>query len=59
MKNIEIGRLSYKPGDCARWVGFDAYALNEEAAAGGARIIVNPELATTGYAFDQQHAHKG
>ncbi len=26
-------------------------ALNEEAAAGGARIIVNPELATTGYAF--------
>ncbi|MCL6480068.1 MAG: carbon-nitrogen hydrolase family protein, partial [Peptococcaceae bacterium] len=29
-------------------------ALNEEAAAGGARIIVNPELATTGYAFESR-----
>ena len=28
--------------------------LNEEAAAAGARIIVNPELATTGYAFESR-----
>ncbi|SHJ70875.1 carbon-nitrogen hydrolase family protein [Desulfofundulus thermosubterraneus] len=28
--------------------------LNEEAAASGARIIVNPELATTGYTFESR-----
>lgn len=30
-------------------------ALNEKAAACGARIIVNPELATTGYSFENKN----
>ncbi|NHM28128.1 copper amine oxidase N-terminal domain-containing protein [Desulfofundulus sp. TPOSR] len=42
MKNIEIGRLSYKPGDCARWVGFDAYGeiLDIESVPVGDSVVV-------------------